>query len=215
MKICRDIVVLFFLSLVPLVALAQDSSQSGSVEVVLRSGEELKSAYGLVIVEPSEGSVMELPQARTRNVELSRVGKTAWKAVVRVIPEDFVSSAKLTVVATTVSGATVSGPVRWLAEMDERTTLVQAKCRSLDDLTVIRRLLGLKPEKLKRVVKIREQKVDLLRSRLARILSPQVLEILNKFEQALSIKREPAISTDLPLEELASRIGAIAAISKQ
>ena len=200
-----------FLSVFPLSVQAQQTSDASAM--LIKYSGKLVSAYGIVLMEVKSADTDQTASVRTRKATLEQLDENTWRAVVFVREEDYRPNTKFTVVAKTEASSVVTSTVKWLTTPQAAKAAIAAKCRSLDDLSKIRKLIALSENDLRKVLKIREQKISLLKSQLTAALEPSVLLTLNKLEDALNLKRDSPITAEMSVEELATRVGAIAAVA--
>ena len=170
-----------------------------AVSVRVESKPPLVSAKGIVF---SSRSSLEVPEAT-----VTKIGDKLYEVTFSVprskIQPDSVASA----VATNDQGGTVFASVTPTIASQARDLLASVpECPGQDSS---RAISTTSPGKLKQLVDVRAERMDIVRIKLKRAMDGSVLGKLSKFEEAFGLTRADALSPDLPPAELFERLSNI------
>lgn len=211
----------FFIIIICLLFTATDLfAQSENVSFEVSSDKRLKSAYVLILTDST--STHSLPQVYQREALVKELGGDKYLLSFDLDSSFRKESVKVQVNAFSDEGRIVVWPVMMLMSIVSESSLISdsyfqtkdAACRTLGDLGIIEELYQMDKERLSKVIAIKRQKNKLLKAKLEKILTPEVLTLLNKYEKALNINRTREISSSMPLDELVARITALNSFSK-
>lgn len=209
------------------VAGKEETSKEATRRFHLASDERIVDAYGILIFDPivktpgpadsTNEDVQSLikPESVTKTALVKELDQGIWEISTALTAEEQDRSGKVTVIAITDSGKILPGGVQLLKESIEYVRLQkeQLQCNQREN-GVTAKLLRLNEKSLTSLVEVRSAKEEVLRNHLAQLLSPGTVEKLSQREKALGLYYPEPISEKLPLTELASRITAINALSK-
>ena len=154
----------------------------------------------LLIPPAAEGT---RDHALHRAVKVISRGPAAVEVRVEAKPEDFVPGMLYTIFSRSSDGLVVASPLKLVMEYETAPITVKAECGTtgLDG-----RLTELPDESLKKLVEIREKKIELLFERLQQQLEPATVKKLAELEKTAGLSYPREFSRDLPRTELITRL---------
>ena len=138
-----------------------------------------------------------------RGVKVVSRGPAAVEVRVEAKPEDFVPGMLFTIFSRSSDGIIVASPLKLVMEYEKAPITVKAECGSTG---LDARLAELPDESLKKLVDIREKKIELLFERLQQQLDPATIKKLAELEKTAGLSYPREFSRDLPRSELITRL---------
>lgn len=198
-KLIRRLVALLSISSICCAVNAQ-AQNAGRAPLLIKVKVEAKpeplKAVGLVFSATDSQQVLD--------TKIEKVGDTLYNISFSVDPASLSDDSVATAMAFNTAGDIIFANVTPALLSNAQSPLASIPDCPVEDPTFAAQLNQQGP--LQQLVDIRTERTELVRIKISRILTPELLQSLSKFEEAFGLSRTEALSSTLPAAELVDRL---------